>query len=64
MTVVVDDPTQRTYTSPIPVDEHFSLFRNGFLLNEGDEFAFGPGPGEITLSVDPVVGDKLTFRRL
>lgn len=64
MTITITDPAQLVYPYTFPKDDRFALFLNGLLLNEGDEFDFGPGPGQITLAVAPKVGDRLEFRRL
>jgi len=62
--IIVTDPSQLVYDFIIPQDARFSAWRNGSLMNEGDEFFFGPEAGQITLTVDPEVGDILEFRRL
>ena len=64
MPTTVTDADQLVYPFTIPQDEHFSAWLNGLLMNEGDEFSFGPGPGQITLTENPSVGDILEFRRL
>lgn len=62
--ITVTDDGQLTYVVGIPVDAHFAAFINGSLLNDGDEFVFGPEAGEITLTQAPSIGDVLEFRRL
>ncbi|HUW08762.1 MAG TPA: hypothetical protein VM537_03490 [Anaerolineae bacterium] len=64
MPTVVTDPDQLVYSFTIPQDAYFSAWKNGMLMNEGDEFVFGPDAGQITLTANPAVGDTLVFRRL
>jgi len=62
--IIVTDPDQLVYASPIPTDAHLALFQDGMLLVIGQEYTLGPDAGEITLSSNPRVGDVLEFRRL
>ena len=62
--LLVTDNTQLVYTFNIPQDAYFSAWKNGMLMNEGDEFVFGPEAGQITLTQNPSVNDVLVFRRL
>lgn len=61
---LVTDDTQVIYSFTIPQDAYFSVWKNGILMNEGDEFTFGPEAGQITLTQNPSVDDVLVFRRL
>ena len=62
--IIVTDPSQLVYGFIIPQDAYFSAWKNGILMNEGDEFVFGPDAGQITLTQNPSVNDVLVFRRL